>query len=94
MIFILKGFWTMVFIFIVISTTFQLLCLTESEQETPVDSIKGHRLKFRVDSRVRQTPKEGQRTYQPKHCGYNNKDEDNSPKTLNDKNSQCYYYYY
>ena len=28
---------------------------------------------------------EGQRTYQPKRSG-NNKDEDNSPKTLNDKN--------
>ena len=35
--------------------------------------------------RVRQTPEEGRRTYQPKHCG-NNKDEDNSLKTLNDKN--------
>ena len=35
------------------------------------------------------TPEEGRRTYQPKHCGNNNKDEDNSPKTLNDKN--CLY---
>ena len=26
---------------------------------------------------------EGRRTYRPKHCGNNNKDEDNSPKTLN-----------
>ena len=25
----------------------------------------------------------------PKHCGNNNKDEDNSPKTLNDKNQQA-----
>ena len=37
-------------------------------------------------SRVRQTPEEGRRTYQLKRCGNNNKDEDNSPKTLNDKN--------
>ena len=27
------------------------------------------------------------RTYRPKRCGNNNKDEDNSPKTLNDKNN-------
>ena len=47
---------------------------------------KGRGSKFRVDSRVRQTPKEGRRTYWPKRCEYNNKDEDNSPKTLNDKN--------
>ena len=36
-------------------------------------------------SRVRQTPEEGRRTYRPKRCGNNNKDEDNSPKNLNDK---------
>ncbi len=43
------------------------------------------RSKFCVGSRVRQTPDEGRRTYRPKRCGNNNKDEDNSPKTLNDK---------
>ena len=42
--------------------------------------------KFREGTRVRQTPEEGRRTYRPKRCGNNNKDEDNSPKTLNDKN--------
>ena len=47
---------------------------------------KGHSLKFRVGSRVQQTPEEGRRTYQLKSCGNNNKDEDNSPKTFNDKN--------
>ena len=36
--------------------------------------------------RVRQTPEEGQRTYWLKYCGNNNKDEDNGPKTPNDKN--------
>ena len=46
---------------------------------------KGRSSKFREGSRVRQTPEEGQRTYQLKRCGNNNKDEDNSPKTLNDK---------
>ena len=46
---------------------------------------KGRSSEFRVGCRVRQTPKEGQRTYWPKRCGNNNKDEDNSPKTLNDK---------
>ena len=42
--------------------------------------------KFRVDSRVRQTPGEGRWIYRPKRSGYNNKDEDSNPKTLNDKN--------
>ena len=50
---------------------------------------KGRSSKFREGSRVRQTPEEDRRTYQPKHCGNNNKDEDNSPKTLNDKNQQA-----
>ena len=44
---------------------------------------KGRSSKFREGSRVRQTPEEGRRTYRPKRCG--NKDEDNSPKNLNDK---------
>ena len=34
----------------------------------------------------KETPEAGRRTYRPKRCEYNNKDEDNSPKTLNDKN--------
>ena len=45
---------------------------------------KGHSSKFHVGSRVCQTPEEGQRTYRPKWCGNNNKDEDNSLKTLID----------
>ena len=50
---------------------------------------KGRSSKFREGSRLRQTPEEGRRTYRPKRCGNNNKDEDNSPKTLNDKNQQA-----
>ena len=46
---------------------------------------KGRSSKFRVGTRVRQTPEEDRRTYRPKRCGDNNKDEANSPKTLNDK---------
>ena len=46
---------------------------------------KGRSSKFREGSRVRQTPEEGRMTYRPKRCGNNNKDEDNSPKNLNDK---------
>ena len=42
--------------------------------------------KFRVGSRVWQTSEEGWRTYRPKRCGNNNKDEDSRPKTVNDKN--------
>ena len=33
---------------------------------------KGHGSKFRVGSRVRQTPEEGQKTYRPKQFGNNN----------------------
>ena len=72
MVFIIKGFQTIVFILIVISTMFR-------------GFNKGPSSKFREDSQVRQTPKEGRRTYRPKCWGNNNKDEDNCPKTLNDK---------
>ena len=48
---------------------------------------KGHSSKFRESSRVRQTP-EGSRSYQPKRCENNNKDEDNCPKTLHDNVSK------
>ena len=37
----------------------------------------------------RQTPEEGWRTYRPKRSRNNNKYEDNSPKTLNDKSHQA-----
>ena len=46
---------------------------------------KGRSSKFREGSRRWQTHEEGRRLYQPKRCGNNNKDEDNSPKNLNDK---------
>ena len=71
LIFIMKGFGIIISIFIVISTTFLPRC--------PPPFFR-----FFVDYRVRQTP-EGWRTYRSK-CGNNNKDEDNSPKTLNDTN--------
>ena len=50
---------------------------------------KGRRSKFREVFRVQQKPEEGRRTYRPKRCGNNNKDEDNSPKTPCDKNHQA-----
>ena len=44
-------------------------------------------MKFCVGSRVQQEiPEEGQRMHWLKCCDYNNKDEDNSLNTLNDKN--------
>ena len=55
----------------------------------PCGFNKGRRSKFREGSQARQTPEEGQMTYRRKRCGNNNKDEDNSPKTLNDKNHQA-----
>ena len=51
---------------------------------------KGRSLKFRVGSRVRPTPEEYRRTYRPKRCGDNYKDEDNSPKTFNNKKTDSY----
>ena len=57
----------------------------ESEQATPVNSIKD------VVQSSMNGPEfnEGWRTYRPKRCGNNNKDEDNSPKTLDDKDHQA-----
>ena len=56
----------------------------------PYGLNKGHDLKFCVGSQVQQaTLKEGWRTHWLKRCEYNNKDEDNSLKTLNDKNHQA-----
>ena len=54
---------------------------------------KGWSSKFREGSRVRQTP-EGRSSYRPKRCGNNNKDEDNCPKTLNDKTISLGIIYY
>ena len=51
---------------------------------------KGCGSKFCVGSCVRQETPEGQRIYWQKRCEYNNKDEDNSPKTLNDENTLHY----
>ena len=55
----------------------------------PCEFNKGRSCKFRVGSRVRQTPEEDRKTYRPKHCRNNKKDDDNSLKTLNDKNYQA-----
>ena len=55
----------------------------------PRGFIKGRISKFHEGSRFLQTTEEGRRTYWLKHCGNNNEDEDNSPKTLNDKNHQA-----
>ena len=57
----------------------------------PCGLNKGCGSKFCVGSWVQQTPEKGRRTYQPKHCEYNNKDEDNSPKNLNDKKAFFYF---
>ena len=50
---------------------------------------KGRSSMFREGFRVRQRPEEDRRTYWPKRCGNNNKNEGNSPKTPNDKNHQA-----
>ena len=45
---------------------------------------------FFLGSRVRQTPEDISCLNLSKRCGNNNKDEDNSPKNLNDKNRRTY----
>ena len=55
----------------------------------PCEFNKGRSSKIREGSWGRQTPEEGHWTYQPKRCRNNNKDEDSSLKTLNDKNHQA-----
>ena len=50
---------------------------------------KGRTSKLHEGSQIRQTPEEGRRSYWLKRCGNNNKDDDSSPKTLNDKNHQA-----
>ena len=50
---------------------------------------KGRSSKFCIGSWVRQTPEEGRMTYRPKRCRCKNKEEDNSPKTLNDEYHQA-----
>ena len=67
------------------------LWITESERATPPRGFnKGRSSKFREGSRVRQL----RRTCRPKRCGNNNKHEDNSPKTLNDKKTAVTFYTY
>ena len=84
---LIKGFRTIVFIFIVISTTFQPICPLTFRTGNPQGFNKEHSSKFREGSQVRQTPEEGWRTYRPKRCGNNN--EDNRPKTLHNRNAQA-----
>ena len=56
----------------------------------PWGSNKGFSLRFCVDSWVQhKTPEEGRRTYQPKRCEYNNKDDINSPNILSNNNYQA-----
>ena len=66
------------------------LWLMESEHAILVDLIKDIVRSFHVGSQVWQTPEEVRRTHQLKCCGNNNEDEDNSPKTLNDKKSSSF----
>ena len=54
----------------------------------PSGSNKRFRSRFRADFRVRhETPEQGRRTYRPKHCEYNNKDEVSSPDILSNENN-------
>ena len=74
------------------SRNFELRPLLNPRGGACSDSVSHNRVQVRSSvkvPRVRQTPEEGRRTYRPKRCGNNYKDEDNSLKTLNDKNHQA-----
>ena len=97
--FIIKGFRTIVFIFIVISTTFRPICPraffftkrcgnNNKDEDNSPKNLNDKNQQASSQRFRQQTPEEARRTYRPKRCGNNNKDEDNSPKTLNDKNQQ------
>ena len=58
----------------------------EIRADDPRGFNKGCSLKFSEGSLIRHQPEEGRRTYRPKRRGNNNKDKDNNPKILNDKN--------
>ena len=56
----------------------------------PCGSNKRLSLRFFVDYWVRdETPEEGRRTYRPKRCEHNNKDEINSLNILSNNNYQA-----
>ena len=60
----------------------------------PYQLNKGYSSNFCVGSRVLQEKlEEGWKTYWPKHCEYNYKDEGSCPKTLNDKTHQALLYF-
>ena len=61
------------------------ICTCNLQMIVSLELNKGCGSKFHVGSRVQQAPEENWRTHQLKHCEYKHKDEDNSPKTLNDK---------
>ena len=87
-IFIFKVFRTIVFIFIVfifivISTTFRSICPPAFFRCL---SNSGTFTELRTTSFIETTRVTC--SVRPKRCGNNNKDEDNSPKTLYDKNHQ------
>ena len=63
-----------------------------NQNRRPRGFNKGRSSKFREGSRVRQTPEEGRRTYWPKRCGNNYKDEEIVRKTLMIKKTHRFMY--
>ena len=56
----------------------------------PFGSNKGFSLRFFADYEVRhETSERGRRTYRPKSCEYNNKDEVNSPNIFSENTYQA-----
>ena len=87
-IFIIKVFRTIVFIFIVISTTFRPICPPAFFRCL---SNSGTFKELRTTSFIETTGVACSDSvcHNRKRCGNNNKDEDNCPKNLNDKNQQA-----
>ena len=43
---------------------------------------------------MQDTPEDGRRTHRPKRCEYNDKDKDDTPKTMSNKISKRHTHYY
>ena len=54
----------------------------------PMNDLLHMYINLNVNRQKSETPEDDRRTYRPKRNRNNNKDEDNSPKTFNDKNHQ------
>ena len=85
--FIISCVWTILFVFIIIFTTFQPMRLSAFFGCFLLNSGAYIELPTKVGTRIElETPEKDRRIHRLKGCEYKNKDEENSPNTLNKQN--------